>query len=255
MQTRSGRVSARSKLGQGARTVHRYRKFPAYTPSISLRDQFGFSESKYFTSLVSSRAMPESQNWADTELDPTTLNTLCVPSEGSDIDERIGRKISVYKIAIRGTISMTTASDQPDILNSPSFRLILYIDQQTNGAQSQGEQVMAPPSPTATVLTAFNSFQNLASLGRFRILRDKTYRGTELAVGTDGANTSSINSIQIPFKMTVKFRNPIIMRFNSTNGGTVADIVDNSFHLIGCKSSTAYDHTIDYQCRTYYKDA
>jgi len=255
MRTRSKQAQwqrmKKAGLGQGARKRYPHRR----SQVARTMGPFAATESKYFTSTVSARAFPESQTWVDTEIDPTTFNTLCLPVEGADISQRIGRKISVYKIAIRGTIQQTNASDQPDVLANPAFRLILYIDQQTNGVQSQGEEVMAAPGGAATVLTAFNSFQNLANLGRFRILRDKIYRGTVQTAGTDGASTVSINSNHIPFKMTVRFRNPVIIRFNATNGGTIGDIVDNSFHLIGNKSGTSYDHTINYQCRAYYKDA
>lgn len=240
-----------SQHGLQPRRRRRAPRQPARQPQVQ---RVTSSESKYFTSLRSSVAIPESTDWSGTELDPTTLNTLCAPIEGTDISTRDGRRIEVYKISIRGVISMTSAPDQTDVLSSPATRLILYVDQQTNGAQSQGEQLMEAPS-TATAPLSFCSFQSLASLGRFRVLRDKVYRGTVMTAGTDGANTNSIATVNVPFTMTVKFKNPLVMRFNATNGGSVADIIDNSFHLIGQKSSTAYVHTLDYQCRTYYKDA
>lgn len=256
MRTRSGRVTARSRLGQGARTIHRYRKFPPYKSvqrSFVPRTMgpFAASESKYFTTEFGNNIL-STTNWTGTELDPATILSLCCPQEGSDIDNRIGRKISVYKIALRGLLQWDLEGDEPDILPSPAFRLILYIDQQTNGTQAQGEQVMTPVASSDEI--GFCSFQNLANLGRFRVLKDKVYRGTTMTAGTDGTNTVSVSTAPIPFKMTVRFRKPVIVRFNATNGGTIGDIVDNSFHLIGCKSSPYHTVNLTYQCRAYFKD-
>lgn len=215
---------------------------------------FAVSESKYFDTYVSGAAISESTtNWAATELDPATLNTLFCPTEGSDIDNRIGRRVELYKIALRGVISCGVLMDQTDVVAAPAVRLILYMDQQSNGTQSQGEDVMATPG-AGQVPLVFSTFQNLANLGRFRVLRDKIYGPRIVTSGTDGVSTVSLVHQQIPFKMTVRFKKPILIKFNSTNGGTIGDIVDNSFHLIGTKSSTNYAHTISYQVRGYYKD-
>lgn len=258
-------MSARSRLGRGARRRYvarniqpnRYPSYVSYRPKRSLVPRtmgpFSVTESKYFTSGINETAIAESTDWTGTELDPGTLATLCVPQEGSDLDNRIGRKIAVYKIAIRGTLKLVPQKDQPDILTSDAIRLILYIDQQTNGIQAQGEEVMASPFATS-VESAFCSFQNLSNLGRFRILRDKIYRASTMTAGTDGTNTQTIGSASVPFKMTYRFKKPIIIRFNATSGGTIGDIVDNSFHLIGQKSGGDFGHSIVYQCRTYYKD-
>lgn len=215
---------------------------------------FSVSESKYFDSYLANSAIAEGDSWQGTELDPATLDTLVVPTEGSDIDNRIGRKISIYKIALRGLIANAPEQNAGDIFRSPAYRFILYLDQQTNGVQSQGEELMAAPG-TASLPLTFLTFQNLSNLGRFRVLRDVVIRPRDITSGTDGTNTTSQNLADIPFRMVVKFRKPIVMKFNSTSGGTVGDIVDNSFHLIGQKSGAGFASSLYYQCRAYYKDA
>lgn len=257
MSNRIRRQQMRAKLGQGARTKYRYYQFKPYAGQRQFVPRtmgpFSVTESKYFDSFVNATAVPESTDWTGTEVDPAA-ESLFTPQEGSDIDNRIGRKVSVYKLAIRGYISQAIASDQADILANTLIRLILFIDTQTNGVQAQGENLMASPGAATQALT-FCTFQNLQNLGRFRVLRDKVIRPTIEVAGTDGANTNSIQSNPVHFKMTVKFKKPIIVRFNATNGGTVGDIIDNSFHLLAQKSGSNFTHNISYQCRTYYKDA
>lgn len=210
------------------------------------------SESKYFDS-GQFIAVPEGTAWTGTEVDPTTLNTLCVPTEGSDINNRIGRKIQVYKLSLRGLVQSTAEADEADVLGTPAIRIVLFQDKQTNGVQAQGEELMQAPY-TPDVGVTFTTFQNTANFGRFRMLKDIILRPRIVTAVTDGASTSSQNTSDISFKITVKFKKPVIIKFNATNGGTIGDIVDNSFHLLAQKSNANFAHTLKYTCRTYYKD-
>jgi len=245
------------RLAQGARMrmlgKGRFAKAPRRQFVPRTMGALANSESKYFDLFLSATAISEATSWTGSELDPAGYDTLCDPSEGADIDNRIGRKIAIYKIAIRGVIDTTALPDVADIVSAPAVRLILYMDKQTNGAQSLGTDVMAAPG-AANLPLKFSTFQNLNNLGRFRVLRDVVFQPRTVTAGTDGANTTSQNMQAIPFKMNVNFRTPVIMKFNSTNAGTIGDIVDNSFHLIGTKSNAAFASTISYQVRSYYKD-
>lgn len=212
------------------------------------------TERKYFDSFLSAAAVAGSTDWTATELDPATLNTLCVPSEGSDIDNRVGRQITVHSIRIRGVLSVAALQDQADMVQVPAVRLVLFQDMQTNAAQAQGENLMAAPGAATAPLT-MSTFQNLSNLGRFRVLKDKYIKLGMPYAGTDGASTNSLAPGQnVPFKLNFKFKRPVVIRFNATNGGSVADIIDNSFHLLGQKSATTWVASISYQCRTSYTD-
>jgi len=72
-------------------------------------------------------------------------------------------------------------------------------------------------------------FQNTANFGRFRILKDKhttikvpDYSGLTTAFVAQGNMTL--------FKLSVKVNRWV--NYNATNGGTVADVIDNSYHMI-----------------------
>lgn len=211
------------------------------------------SEMKYFDSLRSAATVSESTDWTGTEIDPTTVNTLFAPTEGAAINQRIGRKVHVYKIKIRGVISPGVDMDQTDQLVQQSWRLILFQDMQTNGSQAQGEQLMTPPS-TATTALAFSAFQNINNFGRFRVLKDKIIYGRDRTAGTDGANTTSQASALVPFKCSYNFKKPVQTTFNATNGGTIADIVDNSYHLLLQASGSPGSATVSYICRVCFKE-
>jgi hypothetical protein len=210
------------------------------------------TERKYFDTFLSNASITNAATWAGSELDPAAQSTLFSPSEGSDIDNRVVRKNSVLAIKIRGWIKVPAQADQTALDTFGNVRLILYQDKQTNGVQSQGEQLMADPG-AATVSLCASTFQNLANFGRFRVLKDKIYRLPDPNSSYDGTNIE-VGGFTIPFKMNCRFRVPEVVRFNGTNGGTVADVIDNSWHLIGLSTSTVAAN-IDYSCRVVYLDA
>lgn len=211
------------------------------------------TESKYFDTYKDVTAIQAlTTSWAASEQDPATLNTLFAPQEGSDIDNRIGRKVSVYAIRIKGFIDLPKGVNLTSANTAEKVRLVLVQDTQTNGAQLAGEDVLAAPGTSDGGL-ALSTFINLANLGRFKILKDKSFSLSNPNMSWDGTNMEA-NSLARPFKMSVKFNKPVVVNFNNTNGGTVADIVDNSFHLICGKASSSLAPTISYQARICYKD-
>lgn len=234
--------------------VYRKRQRPRTQQLVMVQRTLGpqVSETKYFTSFRSAVTVSTGTSWAGTEVDPSVLNTLFLPTEGADIDERVGRRVAVHRIAIRGVLTTGLAQDEADALRNPCVRLILYIDQQTNGTQAQGEEVMT--AQVATTQGVATGFQNPANFGRFRVLKDKTIRLALPYAFNDAAATGSIIANDVPFKINIRFRKPLIVKFNNTNGGTIGDIVDNSFHMIAAKSATDFTTALTYTVRTYYKD-
>lgn len=236
------------KNGKRPRTSGGYTAKPTYVARLT--------ERKYFDSLLSAAAIATSTDWTGTELDPATANALFTPGPGTGINQRVGRKVNVLGLRIRGNLNAPSQVTQASGDHGVVVRVICYQDRQTNGAQSQGEDVMVAPA-TATSLLATQSMMSLANLGKFNILKDKIYKFEQPSIANDAATTGNLTQTgqTIPFKYNIKFKKPITVHFNATGGTTVADIVDNSFHIIGTCSNNAMAVTMNYQCRTVFVDA
>lgn len=210
-------------------------------------------ENKYFDATLAVTALPATAvSWASTERDPTTLNTLFAPIQGTGINNRIGRKVSVHKLKVRGTLTFTQFTGGALTANYLGCRLVLVQDLQTNGAQLNGEDVMAA-SATASSENQMVSYQNLANFGRYRVLKDKSYQFRYgIAANNASATTVSTDFPSIDFNFSIKFRKPVVVHFNATNGGTIADIVDNSFHILALANSTSVN--ILYESRVVFQD-
>ncbi len=231
----------------------RRRKFRAPRRAFVPRTMGPFSatESKYFDSVVSGFAIPGNTVWSATN--DCLKGVIALPQEGSDINNRVGRKISIYKIALRGVCEATVQQDQADILGTPAVRVIFWQDMQTNATVTNSSLLMEAPG-AGTASLNFSVFQNTANFGRFRVLKDFILRARDSTAGTDGASTTSQNFADRPFKITHKFKKPVIVRFNAVNGGSIGDIVDNSFYLSVQSSNADGTSNISVQARCYYKD-
>lgn len=251
---RSKRRKVRSRRGYG--TVARSRGWAAAP-----------GETKYFDCELQGGAMAMTDvttNFpAACRMDPSsTINigaaavasplTIFAPTQGAALNQRIGRKALVKKIKIRGHVFCPEITNATNLTLQPiKVRIVLLQDKQTNAAQYASTSVFTPAtSADATI----NSFQNPDSFGRYRILKDKiiTLDNPNFVSGPD-------TSGQIrPFKFTIKFRKGVLVNFNNVNGGTVADIVDNSFHILAgsTNGSGAGERNLQlaYYSRVSFKD-
>jgi len=251
----SGSASAKKRYRRG-RYPYKRRYRPQYVrPGYGLvgRTPGGgvLGEMKYFDTAVSARVVPQVATWVGTTLDPTTFNTLCVPVVGAAYNQRIGKEINIVKLKIRGRflvgpIAAASAGTQPT-----TIRYGVFQDMQTNSVQADGNLVM---TPTSTTFQAPFTFQNIDNFGRFKVLKDKVCTIQDPNLAGDTAS-HDVNGKGYTFKITIKFYKPVQMRFNNTNGGTIADIIDNSFHFFACGNNIpGVPITTDYLCRVCYKE-
>lgn len=236
-----------SEGGSDRDSSKRYKR----TPVTRQRSSLDLGETKYFDTFKSAGTLAVGTDWTGSELDPATLNTLFCPGVGAGVDQRIGRKVYVHKLSVNGCIIFGVQANLTALDDMPFVRLALVQDTQSNGVQMQGEQVFAPADPTNTLTPL--AFQTVANFGKFKVLKDKFIQCPMVTTSYDGTNMES-NGYVVPFKWTIKFKNPVCVKFNSTGGSTIADIVDNSWHIIGTAVNGGINASLHYNARTYYRE-
>jgi len=225
----------------------------AYVPR-SFGNPMAITERKYFDSQLANTTIQNSTtDWNNTEDDPTTLNTLFAPILGDDFNNRTGRNVRLLSVKVRGEIRYAVQTGQSTVDITPKIRVILYLDKQTNGVQAQGEDLIQSGSSTAP---SIDMFQNVNNFGRFKVLRDKSMSLTQpnLVAATAAGNTIIQGANVRSFEFTYNWRKGLVIHFNNTNGGTVADIVDNSLHIIANCTDNALASQINYKCRCCFLD-
>ncbi len=229
-------------------------KFYKPSPKTMHSIKSGKGEMKYFDTERSSTAIPAVATWVGTEFPPNvgTPTTLVCPVTGSGIVNRIGREIVLYKLKIKGTFNVALQINQTAADTSTLIRVALVQDVLTNIAQAQGEDIFEAPT-TAEAAMALTSFQSLANFGKFKVWKDRVYRMQNPETSFDGTNLEQGRLDQY-WKMNVNFPAGLKIRFNATNGGTIADVIDNSFSIYAMATSNGLAPTIRYNCRACFKE-
>lgn len=222
-----------------------------YIPKKKQRMDRGEGNHYFDTERTSTAITANTASWTATEYDPNTSAMLCLfaPVTGDDIFNRQGRKIFVKKIRIMGQLFVPTQTAQTVTDNPVLCRIIVYQDKQTNIAQSQGEDLISSGAGS----DAIHMFQNVANLGRFRVWYDKFHVLENPNMVNVGATPATFeqNGLIRNFKITIKPN--VEVNYNATNGGTVADVVDNSFHLIANIGTSGLSPTLTYKVRTVFE--
>lgn len=148
-------------------------------------------------------------------------------TQGSDYTDRIGRKIVMRSLYIRGHVFA-----EPGISTNSlpqQARMILFMDSQPNGAA---------PAVTDLLNTADAASQlNLNNRDRFKVIRDQTFVfGPQVwsnvpAISVSG--TPSISDVNVFIRM---FHETI---YNAGNAGTIGDINSGALYMFWIGSQPA----------------
>lgn len=226
-QTFSAATATRRNAAIAARTLARFRVLTSRRTALGLPATRGFrplglrgtGEKKVIDSATATHAV-------NTTGDFTLLNG-CV--QGSDYTNRIGRKIVMKSLYIRGYTCPEPSTAGAGGSVAQQARMIIFMDNQPNGAA---------PAVTDLLNTATSTSQlNLNNRDRFKILRDQTfvlspqqYSAANVLAATGSPAVADVNCY-------AKLRHETI--FNAGNAGTIGDINSGALYMfwIGSNSS------------------
>lgn len=168
--------------------------------------------------------------WNNAGVDPLTTLCLNAPPEGTDLTERVGRKIWMRNLRIKGTLALPSYDGSVEI-GDQLVRLVIFLDKQTNKLSSATPNLVLDTS-TGTTAPAILFPTSTANFGRFSILYDKTFRLNQNSYSNESGTADKMGGAIIrPFKIKINLRN-LEVNFATTTGiGQVSDIIDNSIRV------------------------
>jgi len=195
----------------------------------------------------------------DNAVGPIQANTTGVitnifnPVQGTDFNNRIGRKVLLKKIFIRGLCNLEAAGSPAtgQLVSAQTARFILFWDAQPNGALATiGDLLVGGGTGTAY------SQLNLNNRDRFKVLKDKTYTFDAFGLNTTATQTfgftgRSMHAIKI-------FKSVNLESIFVTSGGTIADITSGALCICTIGTIPAGSNTdanFYWQARVRYNDA
>lgn len=189
---------------------------------------------------------------ASAECDPSTVNCLNAIDIGTGISGRIGRKVHLTSVSLKGYVrrdgqTFSTAAEYRTYSGQQTFYIAIVLDKQSNGAQLSSEDVFTVPAPDSSCVP----FLNLEHKTRFQVLASTTITldppGDHVLDGTDIETPPVLK----PFSLYKKLNLPVLY---SGTGSGISDITDNSLHVVAYVNSGS-DPVLNYTGRIRFTDA
>ena len=162
-----------------------------------------------------------------------SITLLAVPIVGADYNARVGRKIILKSLYIRGRLQLEQSGVNPAggaVSLAQQARLMIVYDLQPNGTAPAITDILVTAEPA--------SHLNLNNRDRFRILCDKEFVFDPMfSQNTATQAFALMNRTIYNVKLYKKLRHEMI--FNAVNGGTVADIASGALYMVWIGSVAA----------------
>lgn len=201
-------------------------------------------ELKFYDQKLVNSAILTNTNGSGIEADPSATVLLNTVTEGNGEKQRNGRKMIMKSIFVSGTVTMAPDNDltAPEI--GADIAIWLILDKQTNGATIDSENVFVNPSVDISGGTSL--LRNLQFSSRFRVLAKATFTMQRPSMSGDSTNFDQGGLVR-KFMLSANLRNmPVLF---SDTAETVANIIDNSLHILATCTSAVMTPTITYNSR------
>ena len=178
---------------------------------------------------------------------PAGIFTLLnIPINGPEMYQRVGRKMYMKSLHVRG-FCLNVATSLQDM-----GRIIIFYDSQPNAAVSNIAALLQDSNLAAT--TSVFSEINLNNRERFKIIRDHQIM-LPAVTNTAGVLTNGPLTLD-PIKSTMNIDMFIKLKgletiFNGVNGGTIADITSGSLYMLTVSNATGWEFSGTTRLRYY----
>lgn len=232
------RAQAKSKLAaarEGARKASQARASYARA-NTSSRGFLGVEKKFYDTFLVNSN-ITSPTDASGGEHDPSATSMISTPPQGDSATERIGKKIGIESVQVKGTVRINAEVNQTAGDNPQTVFVALVLDTQTNGAQLNSEDVFTVAGSATSVLNGA-PLRNLEYGSRFRVLRSECFVFEPGNMVYDGTNVETAG-VTKKIEWFHRFKDPLVVNFDSGTTASVANVIDNSLHIVAFGSDSS----------------
>ncbi len=223
-----------------------FRRRRAYQGGRTRTGGFTGIERKFYDTSLIGAALTAPTDATGGEHDQSA--TICMNSitQGDGESQRDGRKCTVQSAYVKGVINCPAQANQTATDAASKIYIALVLDTQTNGAQLNSEDVFK--NDGANAITAASPMRNMQFTQRFRILDTAELVMQNPNISWDGTNMEQQGLVS-PFQLSSN------IEFSSQYSGTtesVANITDNSLHIIAYCNENGLAPTISYNARVRF---
>lgn len=202
-------------------------------------------EKKFYDTSLTATSLVSPTDASGAEFDPSATSMISTPSVGDGEQNRDGKRIIIKSVYIKGSLRMPQLEAAVDPHPGCRAYVALVIDAQSNGAQMNSEDCFKNTSASAS--QAHLPMRNLLFGSRFRVLKDEVYDLTPIS--SAGTVVNDFNSAAVIRDFEWFLPMDQVVNFNAGTTASIANVIDNSLHIIAFVNSTSGVPTIAYNAR------
>lgn len=191
-------------------------------------------ELKFFDSVLADSTLAQNG---------TIFPSINLIEQGITESSRIGRRCTIVQINWRFRLSLAAVDAVAVPGFGQSFRILMYVDKQTNGATAAITDILE--------FDHWLSFRNLANTSRFQILYDRTTRLDYKTLASDGAGV--VSSAQVFADKTFFKKCHIPLEFDGTSGA-ITEIRSNNIGVLIMTAENTTTSGINGRLRLRFSD-
>lgn len=163
---------------------------------------------------------------------------------GTGPSQRVGRKITIKSIHVRGSFQ-----GEPEAVNDTLLRVMLVLDKQCNGVGVESDPVNHPPRLEVLQQDSILGFMDLSNIDRFQIIQDEFIKISpkNLIVAENGTPFQGSTPVEF-FNWYKKCNIPI--EYSSTTGAINEIKSNNIFLMIMGEYGSDAAQAMEYNIRT-----
>jgi len=216
------------------------RKLARRVKKLEKQDELKFLD----TSLSGAVLTAGITDMAGLEVDPSATSMVSTPAIGDDASSRDGKQIYIKSLQVTGSVIYAAQVDQTAADLEAPVHLWIVLDTMSNNAQLNSEDVFTNPVNTV----GGQPLKDLSFGKRFRVLRHKVIPAQLVNMTWDGTNIEQ-QGVQRAFSFFIRFKKPLVVNFNAGTTASIANVVDNSLHVIAWNQHVSVNRSLTYNAR------
>jgi len=249
-QTKRAKTSVKDtaprKRVAGAKSTKKYLPKMANARRNETTAGFLGIEKKFYDTNLNAVTIDDTIGLTSGMIDPSATSMISTPTQGDGEQQREGKRIVIKSVQVTGVVYNATieATANPPVPCTAFVALVL--DTQSNAAQCTSDQVFKNVSAVETGIPA--PLRNLLYATRFKVLKTGVFDLNPVSITTNGvADTFSWPAVQRTFNWYLPM--DLVINFNSGTTASIANVVDNSLHMIAFCDYNTNSPKITYNAR------
>jgi len=202
-------------------------------------------ERKFYDTSLGPTALTAPTDATTGMKDPSATSMISTPTQGDGEQQRDGKQICCLYVEINGMVQMPTIEGGVAPGEPTKAFVACVLDTQSNGAQCNSQDIFKNLQAAAGMATI--PLRNLLFGKRFRILK-QTVLDISPVTATSAANVFDWTGVVKQFKWYIPLNN-LKINFNAGTTASIANVIDNSIHMVAYTNSLLGVPEIKYNAR------